>query len=334
MAARTVERHAFARAGLLGNPSDGYFGRTLSVVLRNFHATVTLEESAELRIEPDPEDAEVFPTLQSLVESVARQGYYGGARLVKAGIKTFADHCDRHGIVLPSRNFTARYRSSVPRQVGLAGSSAIVTATLRALLGFFELEIPREQQANLILSAETEELGITAGLQDRVAQVYGGLTYMDFSRNLMDRLGHGAYEPLDPGLLPALFVAYHPVPAKVSGRVLHDLKHRWERGDPEVLATLERIAALASSGREALLQGDRERLAALMNENFDLRRCIMRIDERDLGLVEAARRLGASAKLTGSGGAIVGAFRGDRMKRQLAERLGALGARVIEAETA
>jgi len=330
---KVVERHAFARAGLLGNPSDGYFGRTLSVVLRNFHATVTLEESAELRIAPDPQDAEVFPSLQSLIESVARQGYYGGARLVKAAIKTFAVHCDRHGLALPSRNFTARYRSSIPRQVGLAGSSAIVTATLRALLGFFDLEIPREQQPNLILSAETEELGITAGLQDRVVQVYDGLVYMDFSRDLMQDLGHGAYEPIDPRLLPALFVAYHPGPAKVSGQVLNDLKHRWERGDPEVRATLEWIAALASSGREALLQGDRERFATLMNENFDLRRCIMRIDERDLAMVETARRLGASAKLTGSGGAIVGVFRGDGMKRQLAERLGALGAQVIEAET-
>jgi glucuronokinase len=334
VAGRTVERHAFARAGLLGNPSDGYFGRALSVVLRNFHATVTLEESADLRIEPDPQDAEVFPTLQSLVESVARQGYYGGARLVKAAIKTFADHCARHGSILPAQNFTARYQSSIPRQVGLAGSSAIVTATLRALLAFFDLEIPREQQANLILSAETEELGITAGLQDRVAQVYDGLTYMDFSKDRMDRLGHGAYEPLDPGLLPALFVAYHPGPAKVSGQVLNDLKHRWERGDPEVLGTLERIAALASRGREALLQGDRERFASLMNENFELRRCIMRIDERDLAMVETARKLGASAKLTGSGGAIVGVFLGEEMKRQIAERLGALGAQVIEAKTA
>lgn len=334
MAGPAVERYAFARAGLLGNPSDGYFGRTLSAVLRNFRATVTLEESSQLRIEPGPEETEVFPDLQSLVGSVARQGYYGGARLVKAAIKTLADHCARHGLDLPSHNFTARYRSSIPRQVGLAGSSAIVTATLRALLEFFELEIPREQQANLILWAETEELGITAGLQDRVAQVYDGLTYMDFSRDLMARLGHGVYESLDPRLLPPLFVAYHPQPAKVSGQVLNDLRRRWEQGDPDVLATLERIAALAASGREALLQGDRERFAALMNENFDLRCCIMRIDERDRALVEAARRLGASAKLTGSGGAIVGVVRDDAMQRQLAERLGALGARVIEAEAA
>jgi glucuronokinase len=334
LAGRIVERHAFARAGLLGNPSDGYFGRTLSVVLRNFRATVTLEESTDLRIELDSHDAEVFRDIEQFVETVNRQGYCGGGRLVQAAIKTFSDHCDRHEVVRPSLNFTVRYRSSIPRQVGLAGSSAIVTATLRALLDFFTLDIPREHQANLILSAETEELGITAGLQDRVAQVYDGLVYMDFSRDLMETLGHGAYEPLDPHLLPTLFVAHRTQSTKVSGRVLNDLKHRWERGDPEVIETLDRIAALASSGRDALLEGQQERFASLMNENFDLRRRIMRIDERDLAMVESVRTLGASAKLTGSGGAIVGVFHGDAMKARIAEQLGALSARVIEAETA
>lgn len=39
-----------------------------------------------------------------------------------------------------------------------------------------------------------EELGINAGLQDRVIQIYNGCVYMDFDRELMERQGHGAYE--------------------------------------------------------------------------------------------------------------------------------------------
>ncbi len=304
------------------------------MVLRNFHATVTLEETKDLRIEPDQNDHDLYRSIGELVESVNRQGYYGGARLVKAAIKTFADYCQRHDVAVPPLNFTVQYRSSIPRQVGLAGSSAIVTATLRALLDFYSLDIPKDVQPNLILAAETDELGITAGLQDRVAQVYDGLVYMDFSRELMETLKHGVYEPLDPQLLPPIFVAYRTQPAKVSGRVLSDIKSRWERGDPEVHETLDRIAALATAGRDALLQGQHQRFASLMNENFDLRRCIMQIDERDLAMVEATRALGASAKLTGSGGAIVGVYEGDTLMKQIAERLGTLGARVIAVQTA
>jgi glucuronokinase len=334
LAGRIIERHAFARAGLLGNPSDGYFGRTLSVVLKNFRATVTLEESSEFYIEPDPLDVDVFHSMQDFVDAVSHQGYYGGARLVKAAVKTFSDHCNKHGIAVPARNFTARYQSSIPRQVGLAGSSAIVTAALRALMDFYEVHIPIEQQPTLVLSAEVDELGITAGLQDRVAQVYQGLVYMDFSQNLMDGLGHGAYESLDPALLPPMFVAHQASPTKVSGKVLNDLRSRWEQGDPDVLVTLERIAALATQGRDALLQGDRAAFSSLMNENFNLRRTIMQISEHDAAMVDAARDLGASAKLTGSGGAIVGVVESDDVRQQIAEELAALGARVIEPQIA
>lgn len=64
-------------------------------------------------------------------------------------------------------------------QMGLSGSSAIVCAALSCLLDFYKVRhlVKVEVRPNLILSAEME-LGIVAGLQDRVAQVYGGLVYM------------------------------------------------------------------------------------------------------------------------------------------------------------
>ena len=33
-----------ARAGILGNPSDGFFGKTISILIRNFHAEIKLSE--------------------------------------------------------------------------------------------------------------------------------------------------------------------------------------------------------------------------------------------------------------------------------------------------
>ncbi|MFC1660958.1 mevalonate kinase [Gemmatimonadota bacterium] len=330
MSPTIVEGHSFARAGLLGNPSDGYFGRTLSVILRDFRATVTLEESSELRIEPGSDDLDQYRSVDHLVDTVSRQGYYGGARLLKAALKTFFDYCREGGLTLPKRNFAARYESSIPRQVGLGGSSAIVASTLRALMSFYEVVIPVEQQPTLVLSAELVELGITAGLQDRVVQIYEGLVYMDFSRKFMEDFGHGLYEPLDPGLLPRMFVAHLTGPAKVSGRVLEDIRMRWENGDEEVHGTLSRIGDLAKEGKGALLEGNHRLFSSLMNENFDLRRAIMRIGERDLAMVKSARSLGASAKLTGSGGAIIGVVADDAMFEELSHRLGDLGARVIE----
>ena len=37
-----ITHRAYARVGLLGNPSDGYFGKCISVSVQNFFAEVTL----------------------------------------------------------------------------------------------------------------------------------------------------------------------------------------------------------------------------------------------------------------------------------------------------
>ena len=121
-----------------------------------------------------------FSSIADLVRDVRLHGYYGGIRLVKATIKTFADYCRRTGRELHERNFSVRYTSDVPRQVGMAGSSAIIVATLRCLMEFYDLRVPLEVQPSLALAVERDELGIGAGLQDRVIQVYEGVVAMDF----------------------------------------------------------------------------------------------------------------------------------------------------------
>ncbi len=324
-----IETRAYARAGLLGNPSDGYFGKTISIIVKNFGAHVSLYQTPELRIEPQQEDLHVFRSIHELAEQVQLTGYYGGIRLIKAAIKTFYDYCTQKGIRLSSRNFTIRYRSSIPRQVGLAGSSAIITATMRALIQFYGVDIPREILPTLILQAEQKELGINAGLQDRVIQVYEGCVYMDFDRQLMEKQGHGRYEPLDPVLLPDLYIAYRTDLSKISGKVLNNIRSRYESGDKEVVQTLQNIAALAEKGREALLHRDYATLNRLINLNFDYRRKIMPIDPVSLKMVETARACGASAKFCGSGGSIIGVYRGDEMLTRLIVELKKLNARVI-----
>ncbi|MCK5653048.1 MAG: GHMP kinase, partial [Gemmatimonadetes bacterium] len=152
-----------------------------------------------------------------------------------------------------------------------------------------------------------------------------GLVYMDFSREV-----GGRYESLAPGLLPPLYLAYWPEGAEASQGVHGDLRARWEAGEVGVGETLDQIAALATRGREALLAGDHGALAHLMNENLDLRRRVMDVAERDVALVERARALGASAKLPGSGGAIVGTCADDAMRQEVGVALEEMGAVVIE----
>lgn len=326
---KIVRTHAFARAGLLGNPSDGYFGKTLSVSVRDFSARVVLYDWPELEIILSRQDRCQFNRIEELVEDVKLNGLYGGLRLIKAAVKVFAEYCRQKEIELPRRNFALRYDSDIPRQVGLAGSSAIITAVFRALMEFYSVSIPKPELANLVLGVETREIGIAAGLQDRVCQVYEGLVFMDFDRAYMEEHGHGRYEQLDPSLLPPLYLAYRTDLSQISGIYHGNLRARWERGDPEVVEGMKALAALAQEGREALLQGDHPRLARLMDRNFDIRQRLLELDPANVEMVRCARRLGVCAKYAGSGGSIVGICADPEQFAKLQEEFTRLGCQVI-----
>ena len=324
-----IETSAYARAGLLGNPTDGYYGKTISIIVRNFGARVLLYPSPELHIEPQEQDTNTFKNVYHLADAVNLTGYYGGTRLIKAAIKKFCEYCEQHHIRL-NKNFTIRYHSSIPRQVGLAGSSAIITATVRALMQYYEVKIPIEQLPSFILSVEMDELGINAGLQDRVAQVYEGCVYMDFNQPRMKEHGYGHYQRIDPRLLPNLYLAYKVDLGKVSGTVLNDIRSRYDKGDQEVIETLHRIAALAEEGKRVIEAKNTKRLHELIDLNFDLRCKVMNINESNRQLVHTARRCGASAKFTGSGGSIIGVYDDDKVLNRLVVELKKINARVIK----
>ena len=327
-----IEAKAYARAGLLGNPSDGYYGKIIAISIKNFAARVVLEESALLRIEAGPQEGDVYKSSRDLVESINLYGYYGGRRLIKAALKTFYAHFFKQNIPLPEKNFAVRYESDIPRQVGLGGSSAIIVAAMRALLQFYGVDVPIELLPTLVLDVELKELGINAGFMDRVIQVYEGCVYMDLDRTLIEKRGYGEYERLDARRLPPLFLAYKPDLGKVSGAVLNDIRIAYDRGDPSVTGLLRKLAALAEEGRRDYLRGDFHRWPSLMNENFDLRSRIMRISESNLEMIRTARRCGASAKFAGSGGSIIGIFEDEGMFERLAGELGRIGARTVKPE--
>jgi glucuronokinase len=313
-----INTKSYARIGLMGNPSDIFYGKTISCAIRNFWAEVTLWESPTLQIVPHKEhDPLEFSNFGRLYEIATRDGYYGGIRLLYATCKKFYEYCLNHNIELADSSFTIAYNTNIPRQVGLGGSSAIIGALTKALMEFhhigYEL-MPKPMLPHFLLSVEVEELQIRAGLQDRVIQVYGGTVFMDFSKELMTAQGHGNYEYIDSQLVPNLFVAYTRHPSGESGQFHNPIRFRFEQGDQQVIDAMKTFANYAQQAREALLNRDYEAFGELMNQNFNLRRNLYgdtAIGADNLEMIQIARLNGFPAKFCGSGGAIVGMFQTD-----------------------
>jgi glucuronokinase len=194
--------------------------------------------------------------------------------------------------------------------------------------------MPPHAKAALVLDIENKELGIPAGLQDRVAQAYQGMVYMDFVRRIMEERGYGVYEALDPAKLPPVYVAYREDLSEGTEVYHNDLRARWNRGDRDVVEAIQFWADLTVEFRRALEAGDTAAMNRAINANFDKRASLYDVGEGNRDMVATARRTGASAKFAGSGGAIVGLYEDDAMFAALEKAFGPKGIRVIRPEFA
>lgn len=315
---------AYSRAGLLGNPSDCYGGKAIALPVCNFRARVVIEPAERFRVQPGPADLPEFPTLREASASFQELGCDGGVRLLRAAIIRFTTYWEGFS-ELPDRDprlrFAMRYETDIPRQVGLSGSSAVVIASLRALMAWFDVEIPPAVLAELALAAELEDLRIVAGPMDRVVQAYERLVLMD----LREPRGEASYRLLDPRLLPPLFVAWEPRGGEPSGRAHGALRAQWNRDDAELRKVMLGFRDIVDRGVRLLERGEDEGFRELVNLNFDTRSRFFPISDRDREVVSVTRSRGAAAKLCGSGGAVLGVLAEERQAEGIEAELRARG---------
>jgi glucuronokinase len=144
----------------------------------------------------------------------------------------------------------------------------------------------------------------------------------------------GRYEPLDPALLPRLYVAYSEDAGEPTEVFHSNLRARYDQGELAVVDAMLRFARFAQEARLVLVHRQPELLGPLINQNFDLRRSICRLPREHVQMIETARGAGASAKFAGSGGAIIGTYDDETMYLQLVQELGRMGCRVIKPDIA
>ncbi len=300
------------RIGLLGNPSDLYNGAVLGFTFSEFTARIHLDPNEQLEFQGAGTslcvsiDESIEPTLGS-----------DGAELLAAAYRRLSLAYPAH--LAKAGGVRVRFESDIPRQVGLSGSSGLIVAALQAYALHAGINLEPEELALLAQEAETDELGLIAGPQDRVLQAHGGLLAMDF----------GAITPvlkrLELNLLPPLLIAHNPTPGNSSGDVHRAVMARWRREEREVQGVMGELAALVARGVDALKQGDVDLLVSLMNRNLELRSSLFAIDESDHRVIESGRQVGAGAKLCGSGGAVVFAHPDPGVLERLAQSVSQAG---------
>ncbi len=284
MVANRLRASAPARANLIGNPSDLYAGAVLgcSVPLR-------------ARVELEPADG------LELVAGSAHHRVRGPEDLTLRG-----DAFDVVRAVLADLDALPRvriaYESDIPFGSGLAGSTALLVALLRALLAWSGVESGGHALAERARRVEQELLGIACGWVDHYLCTFGGLHFVDFHAKVSGDSEPARVEALPPSRQPLPFVLAFTGVSHHSGTVHAPIRERWRRGEPEVLAAYRRVTRIAHEARRAFAAADWDAFGVLMNENHAIQRGLGGSGPANERLIEAALEAGApGAKLAGAG---------------------------------
>ncbi|MCK4590537.1 MAG: hypothetical protein KAT86_02195 [Candidatus Latescibacteria bacterium] len=278
------------RAGIIGNPSDMYGGGVISCTTVE-RAEVVVEECDQL----------VFET--------------GGQTLVVNEKKDLRLQGDRFDVAravigfleLEKLKFKLSFRSDIPVQAGLSGSTALLVAILNALLTLIGKQLNLFRRAELAREIELDFMKIVCGYQDAYMCTFGGLNFMDFADKQfylgVEKEPYGAVESLELYLDQFPLILAHTGLQRVSGAVHKPIRDRWLEGERKVRETYVRMAHLARMGKKALIDGDWKELGALMNENHRLTRELGGSGSKNEELIQIALDCGAmGAKLAGAGG--------------------------------
>lgn len=287
-AASYIRASAPGRAGIVGNPTDGYGGTVISSTIaerawceirRADHWTLDIAgEHAAIRSEDD----------------LALQGdFLDVARAVLRALWP-----------LPPGHLAAG--TAIPIRAGLSGSTAILTSILGAALAHTDQAISLYETAEMARAIEYNIMKVVCGYQDQYMIVFGGANYMDFRGK-----EPGAPDPLPWAIVESLplhgsdchLLLGHTGVQRVSGTVHKGLRERWIEGDRAVVEGYQRITTLAREGKKAIIQRDWPRLGRLMAENHAIQRDLGGSGEANERLIKAALEGGAlGAKLAGAGG--------------------------------
>ncbi len=194
--------------------------------------------------------------------------------------------------------------SEIPPGTGLGSSGAVAVAVIKAISTALGLQVGRDEIAELACHIEMNVLGAPIGKQDQYASAFGGLNWIDFSREGV-RVTPLRLRPEIEQRLERNLLLFFTGSSRSSSEILKKQTESSQRQDASVISALHKVKAMADEVRASLERGDLAGYGELLHENWEQKKRFASgisnpfIDES----YELARQLGAiGGKVTGAGG--------------------------------
>ncbi len=161
--------------------------------------------------------------------------------------------------------------TSVPRGSGLGTSSILAGTVLQTLATLLGAPVPIERLFDEVLCME-QMLTTGGGWQDQIGGLTGGIKRIRTRPGLpqVAEIERVALTPALERALPGRLVLFCTGQRRLARNLLRTVMGRWMARDPEMVALLTEIAALADAMHAALRSADLDALGALMGEHWQV----------------------------------------------------------------
>ena len=298
------------RAGIIGNPTDGYGGALVSCSITE-RAEVTIEANDQLIIE----NRFGHTTLKWENDFANKGDYFDIVRSVLRYFKLYD---------LKAKITT---KTTIPEQAGLAGSTAVLSAVLSAVTAYIGKDYHKYHLAEVNRIIELNYMKCQCGYQDAYMTTFGGLNFLDFRGKEyykeLEKEQYGTVERISQFVTDIPIIVAHTGIKHHSGNFHKPLRERWLEGDPKVVKGYQEIMDIGREGKKAIINNDWDTLAYLMNQNHEIQDSIADSGEQNNYMIKVAKENGAlAAKLAGAGGGgtiIALSYEPERTKQALLE---------------
>ena len=193
--------------------------------------------------------------------------------------------------------------SEVPQKSGLGGSSSAAVSLIGAFYRLIGKKIDKKEIAKLAYEIERFKLGIKGGYQDQYASAFGGLNFIEFSKNEIKvnplKIKKSYLEELEKNL-----ILIH-ILKRVDNIVHTKIENYIKRKETDKIEALNKTKELAIEIKDALEKGDLNHFGELLGKAWEQKK----ISHPNIStpyineLYDLAKKHGAiGGKLCGAGG--------------------------------
>lgn len=249
--------------------------------------------------------------------------YDGNLDLIKAAVK----------VLNLGLGMDIYVRCDAPPGSGTGSSSSISVALIGLLNRIQSMKLSPHEVAQLARKLEVSELNIAGGKQDYYAAALGGINFLEFQDPAVSSSRLQVAPPVRRELEKRLLLVYTGQ-SRLSGNIISRVMGAYERGEKKTVEALFNLKRIAHETKSALLSGDLEAFARLLDENWQNQKALDESTttpaiERLFEVAYASGALGGKACGAGGGGCVVFLCE-DNREHLVRKALLAEGSQIIE----